>query len=71
MISKKLMFVLSCLHLDHISTILTCFVQFTGRYLQGTTLKELREISPNRTRAERKLLLQRIRDIEAASQVGD
>ena len=32
-------------------------------------LKELREISPNRTRAECKLLLRRIKEVQAASQV--
>ena len=33
-------------------------------------LKELREISPNRTRAECKLLLRRIKEVQAASQVA-
>ena len=32
-------------------------------------LKELREISPNRTRAECKLLLRRIKEVQSASQV--
>ena len=32
-------------------------------------LKELREISPNRTRAECKLLLRRIKEVRVASQV--
>ena len=32
-------------------------------------LKELRDISPNRTRAECKLLLRRIKDVQTASQV--
>ena len=43
--------------------------QVTGDDLQGIDMDELREISPKRTRVEYKLLLQMIRNIEAASQV--
>ena len=45
-------------------------VQVTGNDLQGMYLQEVREISPNRTQAECKLLVQRIKDIQAVSQVS-
>lgn len=44
--------------------------QISGADLQGMDLEELHEISPNRTRVERKLLLQMIEDIQAVAQVS-
>ena len=43
--------------------------QVTGNDLQGMDLQEVRGISPNRTQAECKLLVQRIKDVQAVSQV--
>ena len=45
-------------------------IQITGDDLQDMALEVLREIAPNRTRVECKLLLRRIKDAETAAQVS-
>ena len=44
--------------------------QITGKELRGISLKEMRKISPNRTQAECKLLVQRMKQVHAISQVS-
>lgn len=59
------------LHAFFILSMLCLLGQVAGNDLQGMDMEVLREISPKRTRAESKLLLHMIRDIESASQVCD